>query len=41
MFWQIYFRTRQRPLIRQAHGRPCDRPIAPPRILPKLRKFVV
>jgi type IV secretory pathway TrbD component len=39
-FWQIYFRTRQRPLIRQAHGQPCDRPVTPPRILPKLRKFV-
>ena len=39
-FWQIYFRTRQRPLIRQAHGHPGDRPVTPPRILPKLRKFV-
>ena len=39
-FWQIYFRTRQRPLTREAHGRPCDPPTMPPRILPKLRKFV-
>jgi hypothetical protein len=39
-FWQIYFRTRQHPLIREAHGHPYDQPVTPPRILPKLRKFV-
>jgi len=40
-FWQIYFRTRKRPLIREAYGRPSDRAVPAPRLLPKLRKFVV
>jgi hypothetical protein len=39
-WWQVYFRYRRRPLTREAHGRPCDRPTTPPRILLKLRKFV-
>ena len=41
LYWQIYLRTRKRPLIREAHGRPSDRAVPAPRLLPKLRKFVV
>jgi type IV secretory pathway TrbD component len=41
LYWQIYLRTRKRPLIREPHGDPRDHQAAPPRILPRLRKFAV
>jgi hypothetical protein len=41
LWWQIYMRSRKRPLVREAHGDPRHHEAAPPRILPKLRRFAI